>query len=261
MSRRKRKRTEENSSQGWLTTFSDLMTLLLTFFILLYSFSTLDAIKFKKVASALQSVLIGQGKVTIFENDTAPGDVPVDQPLPIPNDEDSNQEDITNFNKVRQMYNKVNDFIKEEGLDAEVKIRADKRGVIVDINERILFEPAEADLKYESKEILNTISRLIKQFPNEIVVEGHTDNTPIYSKRYPTNWELSVDRATSVVRYFAEEKSIDPTRLTAAGCSKYRPIAPNDSPENKSLNRRVNILIVIDHNGDVILDGREEEKE
>lgn len=257
MGRKKRRKSEENSSQGWLTTYSDLMTLLLTFFILLYSFSTLDAMKFKQVASALQSVLIGQGKVTIFENDTAPGDTPVDQLLPIPNDEDSNMEDITNFDKVRQMYNKVSDFIKEEGLDAEVKIRADKRGVIVDINENILFEPAEANLKYDSKEILNTVSRLIKQFPNEIVVEGHTDNTPIYSKRYPSNWELSVDRATSVVRYFAEEKNIDPKRLTAAGCGEYRPIAPNDTPEHKSLNRRVNILIVINQDGDVILDGRE----
>ena len=255
MSRRKKRNREGNndSGGGWITTFSDLMTLLLTFFILLYSFSTMDAIKFKNVASALQSVLLGEGKPTIFENDDAPGDMPIEEPLPIPNnniDEDINGD-------IKRMLDVVNNYMKSNGLTADVQVREVSRGVVIEIKEHILFEPAEAELKDKSKEFLDYMTGLISQFSNEIVVEGHTDNLPISTKFYPSNWELSVARATTVVRYLVEEKGIDPTRISPAGYGEFRPIAPNDTVEHRRQNRRVSILIVTTKEGEINIDGDE----
>ena len=138
----------------------------------------------------------------------------------------------------------VSDFVEREGLEAEVTLRADRRGVIIEIKDTILFDPGKAELKKNSREILDKITLLIQEFENKIIIEGHTDNVPINTYRFPTNWELSAIRATTVVRYFIEERGVDPERLSVAGYGEYQPIAPNDSPENRSLNRRVNILIV-----------------
>lgn len=238
MSRRKRDRMETGAPE-WMTTFSDLMTLLLTFFVLLYSFSTLDAQKFKNIANALQSALTGQGAVTIFENDSPPGNIPIED---IDSNPDNDQEVLSN--EIKSIYDTVSRFIEKEGLEAEVTLRADRRGVIIDIKDTILFDPGKAELKGNSRKVLDKITLLINEFDNEIIVEGHTDNVPINTYRFPTNWELSTTRATNVVRYFIEERGIDPKRLSVAGYGEYQPIAPNDSSKNRSLNRRVNILIV-----------------
>jgi chemotaxis protein MotB len=242
-----RKRSKQGGSKGspaWTTTFSDLMTLLLTFFVLLYSFSTLDAEKFKNIANALQTALTGQGAVTIFENDTPPGEIPIEEMNPSP-------DDLTNINnETKEIYEIVYNFIDREGLEAEVSIRADHRGVIIDIKDTILFDSGKANLKSGSKSVLEKITKLINEFENEIIVEGHTDNVPMNNSRFPTNWELSVTRATTVVRYFVEERSINPERLSAAGYGEYSPIVPNNNSNNRALNRRVNILIVTSQEGE-----------
>ena len=238
MSRRRSKERLDTGAPEWMTTFSDLVTLLLTFFILLYSFSTLDAQKFKSIAQSLQSALTGQSGLTIFDNDSPPGDVPIEEIVPSP---DSNGEILSE--EIQNMLDIVSDFVEREGLEAEVTLRADRRGVIIEIKDTILFDPGKAELKKNSREILDKITLLIQEFENKIIIEGHTDNVPINTYRFPTNWELSAIRATTVVRYFIEERGVDP-KVLVAGYGEYQPIAPNDSPENRSLNRRVNILIV-----------------
>lgn len=247
MSRKKIRRDKGSGSPAWMTTFSDLMTLLLAFFVLLYSFSTLDAEKFKNIANALQSALTGQGAITIFENDTPPGELPIEQIEQAPGD-------LNNVNnETKEIYEIVYNYIEEEGLEAEVTLRADHRGVIIDIKDNILFDSGKANLKSGSKNILDKITLLINEFDNEIIVEGHTDNVPMSSYIFPTNWELSVNRATTVIRYFIEERNIDPGRLSAAGYGEYNPIVPNNSSKNRSLNRRVNILIVTTQEGERIV--------
>ncbi len=238
-----------------MTTYSDLVTLLLTFFILLYTFSIIDVEKFKGIAASLQLALTGQSGVSVFEDNYPSIDGPIEEILPDPSDIpddilDNDAEDLSGdgtglLNKeINRIYEIVQQFVEEEGLEAEVKLRTDRRGVIIDINESILFDIGKAELKSDSKVILDKLTRLINSFDNNIIVEGHTDNMPINNYRFPTNWELSVIRATTVVRYFTEEMDIDPSRLSAAGYGEYRPVAPNDTIENRALNRRVNILIV-----------------
>lgn len=243
MSKKRHREEESLGSPQWMTTFSDLMTLLLTFFILLYSFSTVDAMKFKNVAAALQSALMGEGKANIFENEIT-GEVPIEDINAM------NENAINQLSKeAQEIYEVVQEHIEKEGLQAEVTLRADRRGVIIDIQETILFDSGKAELKEGSRKVLDKITPLIQEFPNQIVVEGHTDNVPSSTYKFPTNWELSVTRATTVVRYFAEERNIDAKRLSAAGYGEYNPIAPNNNAQNKALNRRVNILIVTSQEG------------
>ena len=239
MSRRKRKKKEDTGLTGneWLATFSDTMTLLLTFFILLYSFSNLDAQKFKKMASAFQSVLTGSAGNTVMDFNMKDGNVPLAG--------ETDKLDSYNGNDSQELYNNVKSFIDKNDLKDTVEIKKDSRGVIIQLRDSELFETGKADIKKNSLPILEKLSKLIASVPNNsIVVEGHTDNVPISNYKYETNWELSTARASSVLRYFVETKKMAPARFTAAGYGEYKPIAPNDTDENRAKNRRVNIVVV-----------------
>lgn len=242
MRRKKKVSSDEGGSPGWITTFSDLMTLLLTFFILLYSFSTLDAVKFKNVASALQSVLLGEAKPTIFPNDIPPGETPEMEPLPIP----AEDKEDTFDDELASLFTIVQNYVDSEGLEAKITVKTNIRGVIIDINERVLFDSGKADLKEDSLEILDKVSVLINRFDNELVIEGHTDNNPINTVQFDSNWELSVIRAVNVLRYFTETKGLSTRRISAAGYGEYQPIQTNDTISGRAFNRRVNILILVD---------------
>ncbi len=248
MSRRgfKKKDNGGGGAPGWLTTYSDLMSLLLTFFILLYSMSTIDVKKFRDISYSLQSVLAGIGQ----PNPIAGGQVDGSQ-IPIEDyiDENNNM-DMEVPDQVRQMYDKVMDYVSDKGLDAKVAVTANKRGVFVDIKEAILFEPGKAELKESGIQVLKQLEGLINNFDNELVIEGHTDNVPMNSYQYPSNWELSTARAVTVLRYLSEEENVDPKRLSAVGYGEYQPIAPNNNAVNRSANRRVNILIIISEEGE-----------
>jgi chemotaxis protein MotB len=226
-----------------MTTFSDMVTLLLTFFILLYSISNVDAQKFQNISSSLQAVLTGGGSPAILDGQPSPSEFPVNDPAKL-------VEELLDNTRVKEstlrMYEQVKGYIEEKGLEAEVSVSLNRSGVFVDIKEVILFEPGEASLKAGGKEILDNLEGLFLQFENEIVVEGHTDNVPMRSQTYPTNWELSAGRALAVVRYLSEVKHVPEKRLAAIGYGEYRPIISNETPANRALNRRVNLLIIIE---------------
>lgn len=251
MSRRRRKdKQDQGGNSGWITTYSDLVTLLLTFFVLLYSFSSMDAGKFKRLAQSLQSAL--NVKVDMFDSTDPSGEVPIDpiiQPTPTPKPPPEDPKDL-HHDKIEKLYSKIKESIEGAGLDADISLSTSERGVIIEIKEHVLFDSGKADLKLRSKEFLDKLAPIIKSFDNPVLVEGHTDDVPMSSKEFPTNWELSVTRAVRVIRYFHEEKGIDPSRLVAEGYGEYHPIAPNDSPENRTLNRRVNLLIIVPEDGE-----------
>jgi len=243
---RKKRKTTETPATGapaWMATFSDMMTLLLTFFILLYSISSIDAIKFKTISESLQSVLSGETSSSIIEEEGPNDDIPLDNPQ---YEQQEDPEDPKIKESTLEMYNQVKDYVEEEGLEADVSVSLNRNGVFVNIKEAILFEPGEADIKEEGQEILGNLEGLFLQFDNEIVIEGHTDNVPQQSFKFPTNWELSSGRATAVVRYLCEVKDIPENRLSAIGYGEFRPIADNDTPQNRALNRRVNLLIIME---------------
>jgi len=240
---RKSEAPQSSGSPAWMTTFSDMVTLLLTFFILLYSMSNLDAQKFQQIANSLQSVLSGSSGSTIIEMPGPNSEIPLEENA---HEEEEDELDPQISESTLEMYSQVKEYVTTEGLQAEVTVSLNKSGVFVNIREAILFDTGEAIIKETGKELLSNLEGLFLTFDNEIVVEGHTDNIPHNSRLFETNWELSTGRALAVVRYLSEEKRIPGGRLSAIGYGEYRPIVSNDTETNRALNRRVNLLIIMD---------------
>jgi chemotaxis protein MotB len=128
------------------------------------------------------------------------------------------------------------------GTDAEVRINEQKIRIM--LSSPILFDSGRSELKTSSYPIMHEVAALIKDIPNRIVIEGHTDNQPVNTSEFKSNWELSAARAFSVVRYFIEKEKLDPERLAGLGYGEYRPLLANDSEDNRSRNRRVEVNII-----------------
>lgn len=248
MSRRRDKgKKEGGGSPGWMTTFSDLMSLLLTFFILLYSMSNIDAQKFKDMSLSLQGVLSGLGYTQVLEGENNEMEIPIDNETPL---DQSEIDSSALMQKIQEVYKKVLDYVDEQGLDADVTVNYNKRGIFVDIKEAILFDSGSAKIKASGLVVLKKIEGILKEFDNEIVIEGHTDDVPMENALYASNWELSMSRSVAVVRYLSETGNIPAKRLSATGYGEYKPIVPNIDEKNRSINRRVNILIIFDEKSD-----------
>ncbi|GAA3662076.1 OmpA/MotB family protein [Asaccharospora irregularis] len=224
MSRRKKK-GEDINTNGWMDTYADTITLLLTFFILLYSISVVDSQKLNKLAEAMKKSLQGSTKITELENI-------------------ENLKVGEGKSDYENLAEKLNTVIEQNALTDVVKIREEERGVVLQLDETILFDSGEAVLKDYSRNILNTITTVIKNIDNDVLIEGNTDNIPINNEYFKSNWELSTARTVSIVRYFVETKEINPTRFSVKGYAEYKPLVENNTEENRSINRRVDILIV-----------------
>ncbi|MEW6624292.1 MAG: OmpA family protein [Bacillota bacterium] len=245
MSRNMRKKqSREEGAPLWMVTYSDLVTLVLVFFILLYSFSIIDIIKFQRFIASFQ----GAGILSM-------GPQPLESP-PEPESQDITSteggfqdakqmdfSDIIEENPLVEVYHMVLDYIEEHNLANVVDVRFEVRGIALEIKDKILFDSAKAKLTPNAKEVLAHLEPLLRDLPYMISVEGHTDNRPINNKEFPSNWELSTARALNVVRYFIEELGLEPQRFAVVGLGEYHPVVPNDSPENWQLNRRVVIVV------------------
>ncbi len=235
---RKRKNKDDDTDSNWMTTFSDMMTLLMTFFVLLYSMSTIDAQKFKAAVSSLRENMgILSGGRTMTEQPMVESGSMGSEITPSPHQ---------NLTVARQ---EIQQYVQEKNLQDRVNMEMTQRGLVVRFTGQILFEVGEAEIRNEGRDVLDKVATVLKEMPNNVMIEGHTDNLPIDTEEFPTNWELSTARATEVIKYFIEDPGINPKKLSAAGYSKYRPIKPNDSPENRALNRRVEVVILNTTNG------------
>lgn len=225
--RRKRKQDDINS-EAWMNTYADTITLLLTFFILLYSFSSIDNEKLTLIAESLRSQVTGK-------------------PMTFEKLEYESEDLIVGLGAKSEyeiLVDKVTTVLRKNGLEEVVTIREDDAGVVLQLNNSILFDSGESVLKAECYEVLDVVSTIIPELNNEVMVKGHTDNRPIKSNKYQSNWELSTARALAVVRYFIDNKGLEPTRFSATGYGEYRPLIENSSEENMEINRRVEVLIV-----------------
>jgi chemotaxis protein MotB len=141
------------------------------------------------------------------------------------------------------LHERVEEIISEDDLNG-IQVNLDERGLVIRFVEGVLFDSGKADIKNEARAILDKIAPLLIDTHRHIRIEGHTDNLPINTREFPSNWELSTARAVNVVKYFIEKHNFSPYILSAAGYGEYRPIAPNDSDKNRALNRRVDIIIL-----------------
>ena len=226
--RRRKKPGEHDNLERWLLTYADLITLLLGLFVILYAMSKIDAGRYAELVNALGGVF-GSGRRGVIT-----GNVGIVDPPLAPVSE-------------RQLIEKeIRKELKENLAKGLISVDQNERGVTVHLMEELLFASGKADLKQTSLSALDTLSFLLGTLHNDIRVEGHTDNVPIHNLQYPSNWHLSVARAMNTAYYLILNRNIAPERLSVAGYAEYRPLVDNISDENRSRNRRVDIVIVTD---------------
>ncbi|MBM7621347.1 chemotaxis protein MotB [Bacillus tianshenii] len=238
---RKRKSSKAPGAPLWMVTFSDLFMLVLVFFILLFSMSQIDLVKFKAVAESFKETNI---------LDYYPSAVPFDHPTDFTVETESTnnkEEDQTNPQESEQtleeLLHEVQKFLEENDLEDVVLANRTERGIVLVLEEKVLYETAEARILPTAYPFLDKVGTLLTKIPNLVKVEGHTDNRPISTEKFPSNWELSAARASSVIRYLVAEHDLDSERFVAVGYGDTRPIVPNTSTENFQKNRRVEIVI------------------
>ena len=240
MSKGRRHRGHDGGHENherWLLTYADLITLLMVFFVVLYSMSQADSTKFRRISASLQQafnldVLQGQAATSIGDG-MVQGSAPMDDLI-------SNGE----VPQVARLQTKIQAVLEGGANSPDVTVGTDREGVVVRLSGSYLFDSGRAELKPNSLSVLDVIATELRLLPNDIRVDGHTDSNPIDSPRYATNWELSVARALAVTRYLSETDGVRAGRLIAAGFGEFRPLVPNDSREHRALNRRVEIHLL-----------------
>ncbi|MDN5351454.1 MAG: chemotaxis protein MotB [Clostridiales bacterium] len=223
----------------WMNTYGDMVTLLMCFFVLLFAFSSIDAQKFTAVMESFQ------GSAGILSGGQSLSDAPFVFDA-MPEDQTSSQQ-VIELKKLEQIKEQVEDYLEKNNMQAQVELQLEDQGLIIRFKDNVLFDPGSAVIKSGSYQILDFLGELLNSedlINEEIRIEGHTDNVPINTLLYPSNWELSTHRATNVVRYFIENAGFSPLRLSAAGYSEYHPIASNDTAEGRAANRRVDIVVI-----------------
>ncbi|VAX19729.1 Flagellar motor rotation protein MotB [hydrothermal vent metagenome] len=217
----------------WIVTFADLATLLLTFFVLMLSFANVDVVKFKELAGSVAD----RYGVTMEERGSyqavSSGSMA---------DVDSNLKETTAVVRRERLVNTIYDTIIREGFRGSTSITSTDEGVRVRVRGRALFEPGKSILRPESLKLLEGLVNLLNQTKDLIlVIEGHTDSSRIRTKKFPSNWELSVIRASTALEYIIS-KGAPAKRLSAVGYADTKPLFPQDKPETRLLNRRIEFL-------------------
>lgn len=229
----------------WMQTYADMTTLLLAFFILLFSMSIIDIERFQQVMASVQTSFTGHPSILDDGRDIEEGEEWLPDPgAPTPMDPQV-EELIEQWEEAQEIMDDVEDFLQKEGLEDEVQpeLKAD-RGIVMDIPDRLLFYQARAELRPEAWSILEELADLLREIPSGVLVEGHTCDLPMGpGTDFPTNWELSAMRAVTVVRYLVEEEGMNPEQLQAVSYGEHHPIASNETEEGREQNRRVTIVI------------------
>jgi chemotaxis protein MotB len=238
---------EPEKTNGWLTTFNDLVTLLMVFFVLVFSMSSIDLNRLKNFQTALQSglgVLEAGRRVAVSVAENRPPQA-VD-PRTFDNGVESEGESSNPGD--RSVEQALEELHREAGIESSFS----REGLSIRTKDGILFDPGEAQMKPQSTPVLHRVADLIRSTSQPVRIEGHTDNVPIQTRRYPSNWELSTARAIAVLRYLIDAEAVSPKRLSAVGYADVKPLLPNDTPAQRALNRRVEILLLTEEKGDYV---------
>lgn len=246
-----RKKQEEEAAAGapeWMATYSDLVTLLFCFFVLLYAMSKPDESKMQAVAASLgQSISIIDWAAGDSILDTVNNGIMEMPPMTKAGEENKDDKDEVKKDVAEAIKQMSDDFItyfKQESSMQNIEIEATEQSIKFNLGD-MLFDSGSDGLKPTAVEVLSVIAeKMIEYEDYEIYIEGHTDNVPIKTVRFPDNWALSSGRAESVGRFFIDECGINPQRIKTSGRGEYCPIDTNDTPEGRQRNRRVEIRIV-----------------
>jgi len=223
----KHSRFQQTGTGGWQIVYTGFILILLCFFIMLTSFASLEQSKITRfVRSFADAVSVFSGGRSL-----EPGETMINTDALLVDKED----------RIALLFEKVKLLGQQQGLD-QISIRRSERGVIMTLADKMLFASGDAALAPPAYPLLSKIGAMINEIDVHVDIEGHTDDRPIRTDVYPSNWELSTARAVNVLRYLISEGRVKPQRLSAVGLSKYHPLVPNISAGNRALNRRVEII-------------------
>lgn len=240
MDRWRRQPEAEEDTPSHLITYSDMMTLLFAFFVLLYGLGSMDLGQQRALGEALRQNLPVVG---------APASPPRSSLEPAPaGTQPASPQTAPAAQGERgdsgRLLGEVRDRLQSAGFGAGVEVAQQKQGVLIRVKDNLVFESGSAQIHPDGHRLIEAIAQAVRTLPGAIRVEGHTDDVPIRNDRYPSNWELSAARAVNVVRALAEQHGIAPQRLMFAGYGEQKPLVPNTTPANRQKNRRVEVYLL-----------------
>lgn len=238
--RRKRKVEDHGVDESWLLPYADLMTLLLALFIVLFASSTADTEKLGQLSSVFNEIFDnGKG---IMEN-SAPTAVPVPQSDDL-EDENTSSSYLEDQQSLEETQDRVDEYIAVHELENQFETQLTEEGLMVTIRDSVLFPPGKANIKSKDLILAEELTELLVfDPPRHIVITGHTDDVPMNTSEFSSNWELSVMRAVNFLKVMVKGADVDPLLFSAKGYGEFHPIATNDTAEGRSKNRRVEVLI------------------
>ncbi len=244
---KKHKHEEHVNHERWLVSYADFITLLFATFVALYAMSKADTTKFEAAAASLR-MSFGSGSTNMIPQQSLEFiQIPSDRPTLVSSKsgstdgEDQKQAGSEDFHRIKRL---LENFLMTKGMLSRVNIEIESRGLVISLKEAGFFESGRAELKKEGQEVFEELALYFKEYRNPIRVEGHSDNVPIRSALFPSNWELSTTRATNVVKLLVREYGIDAQKISATGYGEFRPVSDNDSEGGRARNRRVDLVIL-----------------
>ena len=193
----------------WLLTYADMVTQILVFFILLFTLSDINIVKFSQYFTKMKKPPV-----------------------------------VVDEQQLRRVMLELAEYAKRKNLEQLISMEIDETGLKISLTESLMFKSGEAKILSEALPVLEIIVGKVKNLPNQIMIEGHTDNVPISTEKFPSNWELSVARAVNVLKYLIETLGLAPDRVSASGYGEYRPVASNETRGGRAQNRRVVLTVL-----------------
>jgi chemotaxis protein MotB len=231
--KKKHEAEEPENGERWTLTYLDMITLLFVLFVVLYSMANVNINKFKALSSSMSMAFGSGGKSMISTTGSSGSGM-----------QNTSFINVRDNNEFKSMVKLVKEYAAKQGISKKLDAKITERGLVVNLQDSLLFQSGSAELSSKAQEILDRLGDIIFATKRQLRVEGHTDNMPIHTARYQSNWQLSTDRATNVIIYWITKYPIQAVNLSAAGYGQFKPVASNDTPEGRTLNRRVDLVIL-----------------
>ena len=248
MPRRKKNQSNKKMDESWLLPYSDMLTLLLALFIVLFAMSEVDVKKFEKLAYIFETEFSDGGNSFDQSATIVPSHMPTKEELEEePSQDDSSEMDILaamEYEKLQAMQSEVDEYIATNSLTDTLGTELTGEGLLVTVRTDVTFDSGSAKVKKHGSEVAKEIASFLNtEPPHEIVVNGHADDRPMNNEEFASNWELSSMRAIQFMYILMDNADIDPEWFSARGYGEYQPVKPNTNEKNRATNRRVEVLI------------------
>lgn len=244
MGKKHQEHEKEPNHERWLVSYADFITLLFATFVALYAMSKSDSQKAKAAAESMRFYFGYAEKLMIPQEALDFRQIPAEKASSARPRKDQKTNRSAKSEDFERVKGEIESFLLSKGLMGKVQVEVDARGLVISLKEAGFFASGRADVEEEALGLLQEVAGHLREYNNPVRVEGHTDDLPIRSRDFPSNWELSTARATRVLRFLVERYGLDARRASALGFAQYRPLGPNDTPAGRARNRRVDIVFL-----------------